>query len=398
MGIAIGIMALPYSTAGLFIPSLTQEFGWSRTQLSFGPTIVFALVALLAPVVGYLADRISSLAIVAFSMVAVAIAFLMLARMGPAISGYFAICTFMAVLGSGASTVVFARVVWANFRECRGLALGIVMTGNGFTAILSPVLLGRLIEDDGWRTGYLALALVILVTTPVILLLLRSANGIRPNKAPHRVQQDASGANVSSEVSGVGFAEASRGVPFWVMGVAFFLGTAATTGMVVHLIPFLLDSGADIASATANASLIGFGLIGGRLLTGWLMDRFEASLVGAGMMLASAVGLTVLALGDVELAFIGALAIGLCIGAELDVIGYLTGHYYGMRSYGSIYGLLYMLCAAGTAISPVLFGLSTDELGGYQPGLLFGAAALLIAAILLCTLPRGYAGWSKTGG
>jgi len=384
IGIAIGIMALPYSTAGLFIAALTEEFGWTRTALSFGPTILFAIVALLAPLIGYLADRISSLIIIAFSMTAVAIAFIMMSRMGSDINDYYAICTFMAVLGAGASTVVFARIVWANFHERRGLALGIVMTGNGITAILSPVLIGRLIEAQGWRVGYVALTLVILLATPAILALLRSAEGIRP-KAHDRTPQSA------PLQLGASFAEASRTLPFWAMGIAFFLGTAATSGMIVHMIPFLLDSGAEMTSATAIASLIGFGLIGGRLITGWLMDRFEASLVGAGMMLASAAGMLLLALGDVETAFFGAFAIGLCIGAELDVIGYLTGHYYGMRSYGSIYGMLYTLCAGGAALSPVLFGLSSDRLGSYGPGLIAGGGALMVAAVLLFGLPRGEA-------
>jgi hypothetical protein len=74
-------------------------------------------------------------------------------------------------------------------------------------------------------------------------------------------------------------------------------------------------------------------------------------------------------------------------GAELDVIGYLTGRYFGMAAFGRIYGALYMFCATGTAISPIFYGLAIDWSGAYTAGLWVGAAMLVISAILLYVLP-----------
>lgn len=376
IGIGIGIMALPYSTAGLFIAALQQEFGWSRTQLSLGPTILLAVVALFSPAVGWLADRISPLVIIAASMSVVAGAFLLLSRMGSDIAEYYLICAGMALLGAGASTVVFARIVCANFVERRGLALGLVMAGNGVTAILSPVLIGPIVEGDGWRTGYVTIAAVMLIGTPLILFLLRAGQSRTSTVSAMEVHE------------GTGFSAALATWHFWAMGAAFFLGTLATTGMVVHMVPFLTDTGVSMARATATASAIGAGLIGGRLLTGYLMDRFVANRVGAVMMAVSALGLLLLALGDKDMAPLGAIAIGLCIGAELDVIGYLTGRYFGMRAYGRIYGALYVLCAAGTALSPIFYGDVIDRTGAYTGGLLAGTAMLIASAILLYVLPK----------
>jgi MFS family permease len=376
IGIGIGIMALPYSTAGLFISALEQEFGWTRTEISLGPTILLAIVALVSPAVGWLADRISPLVIITVSMTAVAGAFGLLSQMGPVVTEYFMICAGMALLGAGASTVVFARIVCANFFQRRGLALGLVMAGNGVTAMLSPIVIGPIISHYGWRIGYLAIAILILIGTPFIILLLRSRAGTEQSQPTVQMQE------------GVCFSSALAMWHFWVMSGAFLLGTLATTGMVVHLVPFLTDSGVTMARAAATASAVGAGLIGGRLLTGWLMDRFVANRVGAVMMAVSALGLLLLALGDKALAPLGAVAIGLCIGAELDVIGYLTGRYFGMVAFGRIYGALYMFCAAGTALSPIFYGLSIDLTGTYTAGLLVGATMLFISSIMLYILPR----------
>ena len=45
---------------------------------------------------------------------------------------------------------------------------------------------------------------------------------------------------------------------------------------------------------------------------------------------------------------IAALLIGLAAGAELDVIAFLTSRYFGMRSFGEIYGVQLMFFAVGS--------------------------------------------------
>ena len=310
IGIGVGIMALPYSTAGLFIGPLESEFQWSRSAISFGPTLMLGIVALLSPLSGWLADRYSPLLIISISLSAVAACFFMLSNLSQEISSFYVICSIMAVTGAGASTVVFARIVCASFWEQRGLALGLVMAGNGVTAIVSPITIGPIVLNSGWRQGYFTIGMVIVLAIPIILLLLRS-------------REVKKSTIVENSGDGFLFLQAISSVSFWLLGIAFFLGTFATTGMVIHLIPYLTDIGITPQKAVSFASFIGFGLIFGRILTGWLMDRFSANYVGAIMMFLSALGLGLLGTGETRYAAVGALAIGFCIGAELDIIGYL---------------------------------------------------------------------------
>ncbi len=373
LGIGVGIMALPFSTAGLFVGPLQAEFGWSRAAISLGPTILVVLVALLSPVVGWLADRMSEMAIVATSLLAVAGGFLALSLMNGDLPIYYGILVATALVGAGASTLVFARMLSAGFDLARGRALGLAMAGNGFTSILTPLLIGPFIAENGWRAGYQMLAVVLVIATVCVVLLLRN----RPVLA----------ATARAASGGLTFAEALKTRTFWLMNVAFLLATLASTGMIIHLVPLLTDTGLTPTRAAAFASLIGVGLITGRVLTGFLMDRFFAPWVGAVMLLASACGLTILAYGGEAGAPFGAFCIGLCVGAELDVVGYLTARYFGLKSYGRVYGVLYATILVGTGLSPLAYGLAGDG-PGYPAGLTVGALLLVIGAGLLLLLPR----------
>ena len=86
-------------------------------------------------------------------------------------------------------------------------------------------------------------------------------------------------------------------------------------------------------------------------------------------------------------AALGAIAYGLSVGAELDLIGYLTARYYGMKAYGRIYGILYATVLVGGAVSPVVYGLAVDLAHSYQPMLAAAAAILGGCAALFLALP-----------
>ena len=376
LGIGVGVMALPYSTIGLFITSLESEFAWTRADISLGATILLGIVTLLSPVSGWLADRHRASTLILVSLVAQSICFLLLSRMSSDILWMYLTLALMATFSVGASTIVFARIVCTHFFANRGLALGIVMTGNGVTATLSPHTLGKLINAHGWSAGYMALSAFSITALLLILWLLR---GHVTTTQQQDVSQPAAG--------GAPLSEAVRRSDFLLMGIAFFLGTLATTGMVVHLLPYLSDLNIEIESALKISSLIGVGLIGSRLITGWLLDRFEAKLVAAIMMSLSACGLFILSTGQPNAAIWGALAVGLCIGAELDIIGYLTAQHFGLAHYGRIYGVLYMLCAAGTALSPLYYGFMHDFAGSYNSSILYSGGFLVIAGFLLMLLP-----------
>jgi cyanate permease len=102
-----------------------------------------------------------------------------------------------------------------------------------------------------------------------------------------------------------------------------------------------------------------------------------------------------LGLGGIEYALITAIALGLAVGAEIDLIGYFTARYFGLAHYGSIYGLQYSICIGGAGVSPILVGYIWDITGNYDFALILAGCLLIPVVLVTFTLPHFH---PSTGG
>lgn len=378
LGLMIAPSVLPVYTQTLFVASLEQEFGWSRVEVSLGVTCLIAALALSSPIAGLLADRLPIRWLVAGSALMMAVNFLLLAQASSLLT-YYLPMTLMALLGGGCATPSFARIIAGAFRKHRGTALGIAMSGTGAVTIAAPIFLGPFILSHGWRSGYLALAALELGAALAFLWLLRDRPG------PGQPEEGASDAAVHA---GATLREAAATTHFWLLAAMFLVLQLIVTGLLTQMSPILVDRGMAPVAAAQAASGIGVAVLLARLVTGFLIDRIFAPYVACAILLISAMGLAILVAGGARFGFYGAFAAGLVIGSEIDMIGYLTARYFGLRHYGRIYGTLYAFLLAGTAISPLLYAWAYQVEGGYDRVLVVSAAALAVTALLCLCLPR----------
>jgi MFS family permease len=376
LGIAVGVVAMPAAALSIFMPGLQADFGWSRTVVSLGGSILVAVLVLTSPLIGWLSDRVAEVRIAIVSMIAMACAFLLFSRMQGDIHVFLFGFGAMALVASGASTIPFARIINAHFVRSRGLALGLAMMGTGLSGIALPLFLVPFVATHGWRPGFLVLAAIIFAAIPLIWLLLRDA---RP-AASHEVE--------APVASGMAFNEAVRSRTFIVLAMSFALISLAAAGIAIHFVSMLTDAGLTPARAGALASLTGAATIVARIGTGWLIDRIFAPLAAAAMMTLAALCLLGLGLFGAAAAPLGAIAYGLAIGSEIDLVAYLAARYFGLGAYGRIYGALYAAVLVGSALSPIGYGIVVDEAGSYANALFAASALLVLAALLLRTLPR----------
>lgn len=238
------------------------------------------------------------------------------------------------------------------------------MFGLGSGAIVIPSLTQRLIAVLGWRGAYASVGLLILVVSvPVVGLFLKET----PEKRT-RVPSTATG-QPSSE--GVAWYDAWHDPAFWIMAGAFFLVGASVHGCVVHLVPMLTDRGITAERAALARSLLGPALLIGRVGSGYLLDRFFAPYVAMFVFVGAALGMVLLwssATGGT--AYLAAFLVGLGMGAEVDIIAYLTSRYFGLRALGEIYGYAFASYALAGALGPWLMGLGFDRTGSYVLSLL----------------------------
>jgi MFS family permease len=289
------------------------------------------------------------------------------------------------VFGGGTAALVWTRPVIATFERQRGLALGLATAGTSIGGMLAPLLLAGAIAEGGWRAGFFALAaLTGLVGMPLALWLIGRA---REGAAEALDEVDAS---AGQRVADVSLREAVRGLRFWLLILAIVCINIPGSGVVGQLAPMVSDLGLGAGDVALVMSLYAAGLLVGRIVTGFALDRLPAPLVGAATTLVPALGILLFmtpspsfALAAVAVALIGAQQ-----GAEVDLFAYFISRSFGLKHYGAIYGVIVMAGALSTAAALVLFGEVHDMTGSYDAAMVLGAVLFGLGALAFGAMGR----------
>lgn len=363
---------------GIFIRPLEADFGWSRTEIALASTIVSYTVMLISPLQGYLVDRFGARAIIMPCIPLFAVAVGMMYFLPPVPWVYYLAWVLIPTIGIGLFPLSYLRVVSSWFDKRLGMAIGLANAGIGFGGALLPLILNNVIVNHGWRTGFLSMAvLVILVTFPAALLFIREKPGTEPR------------ALLTSVSAGVDFGEALKSAEFKMLAGIFLLLGLVSTALVVHQIPMLIDAGVTPQRAAMVQSVFGIFVIIGRLATGLLIDFIAAPLVMLAIVLGATAACLMYAFGaSGDIVFLCAALVGMVLGAEFDVLSYLLKKYFGMRCFGKLYGLIFAVFQFGAGAGAALLPLMRQASGSYRSGLLLFAGATLLCAILLLLLYR----------
>ncbi len=379
VGVGTGRSPLPIYSLGIFTLPIAAEFGWGRGDIQ--TVLTFATMGALigSPLVGALMDRIGVRLVVLVSTVLFGITFGAIGLFTNSLFAFYAISFLSSILGAGTLPVTWSRAILDWFRERRGLALGLALTGTGFAAFLVPPYTTWLVQNVGWRYGYVGLALLpIVLSLPLTWFLLKPA--------PKR--ETVTGQKI--EETGFTLREAARTYRFWVIGFAFFLASIGTGGIVAHLVPMLTDRGYDLKTAAWVAGAQGLAVIAGRAITGYFLDRVWAPALAAFLVALPAASCLILATDSpsVPLATAAVILNGFAAGAEFDLVAFLAARYFGMRHFGAIYGVLYAIFVSASGVAPGMFGRVFDATGSYAIALHIGAATFIAGALVVLTLGR----------
>ena len=87
-----------------------------------------------------------------------------------------------------------------------------------------------------------------------------------------------------SRVDGASVREALRSRVFWIVVTVLFFSSIAQNGAITHISSLLTDRGVSARGGALAISAMGGASLVGRLLTGWLLDRFFAARVSFGLL------------------------------------------------------------------------------------------------------------------
>ncbi|MDQ0691432.1 MFS transporter [Arthrobacter sp. W4I7] len=378
LGTGTGALSLVNFTVGATIPILEAEYGFTRASAAALVTVNGLVAGFIGIGVGMAIDRVNLRAVLGVSIplfaagqVFISIAFANDASVG-LIQFLFGLAAF---LGAGTTTVAYTTAIAGRFTSARGLALGLMGLGAGICSILLPPMIISLEPTVGVPGLYLIYAALVLLPWPFVLATFRADHQVR---LPDEVA-------AASKTSQFGVLRSSV---FWRLLAAFAILGAFSTVLFAHTFPALVGRGIDPIVAASALSLLGLGSLSGRLISGYLLDVFQARYV-AGILIALAIpGLPASVWGPIGLVYGACLLAGVAIGTEMDFLGYYLSRHFGVAGLAFKMSLVFFVFTLVGAPAPFVAGLVFEATGSYDIIAAVGGVAVAIAALLIFSLPK----------
>lgn len=390
LGQTLGFAALLYIFAALLV-SWEAALGWSKAQLSLGPTLAILVSASAAQAAGRLVDRGYGAELLWGGAALGAAALVGLSQIqSPA--QYLAA---WAVIGLAHAAclydVCFSFLIRRLGDRARPAIINVTLMA-GFASTLAFPLGALLSEAWGWRGAVLAFAaLLALGAAPANFAATRRLRrGTRGRIAP---------GDETREQARAGFRRALRGPAFWLLAACFTMVATNHAMLVSYFIPLFVDRGASPALAVAAASCVGPAQVAGRLLLALLGEaRMGAgratALMLAALLLASAV---LWAAGwATPLIFAFAALQGVAVGLTSILRPILIAETLGRSGFGAVAGTMAIGPLLGGAAAPFLGAVVLDS--GGAVGLIGVAFAMAVTAAASALLLRLHAGQRPGGG
>jgi MFS family permease len=377
--IGLGISTSHIYTMGIFMGPVEKSLGWSRGQISSGLLVNSVVAVLFAPFFGLLIDRFGVRRVGLPGMVIYCSGIMLLSATGRSIWTWYGFWLIVAIGSLLIKPTLWATAIAKNFEKQRALALAVMLCGSGLGSSILPIVTTRLIAAYGWRGTYIALGSgALLLIFPLIFFFLRDEAST--------TQQQRTVARAT--LPGLEIRAAILSTQFLRIALSALIMTVAMAGLNVHFAPMIMARGVGANTAAAAAGCIGITSILGRLCTGVLLDRWNGPVIGA---ITFSLPLVAAALwlnydGGVPSALIMAATVGFSLGAEIDIIAYLSTQYFGLKNYGTIFGTVVGVLVFGGGVGPTLAGIVYDRTHSYSFFVWCAIPAFLLAAVLIGSL------------
>jgi MFS family permease len=392
VALQIPLHALFFSSFGLYFPILQKEFGWSTTAISLAVVLKQILAAVLSPIQGWLLHRFGPKAVMTVGIVFIVVGLASFSLVNSLSTFYLAqlIMMFGATL---TGMISLASVVVNWFERRRATALSLMTIGMTVGGLMAPLLAGALIFF-GWREVALASSVFLLIGFPLVRLFKNRPEdmGLQPDGGG-KPEEEGSAATPKIEVRST--RQALRTREFWLVSLGHGLAVTAVSALGVHFVNHLITKGYSLERAASFLALVTLMSLVGKLAGGYLGDRFGRHYLASIGMLGHTAALVLLVTGTSTLSlYLFAITQGVSWGLRGPLMSALKADFFGRHSFAKITGFSQVIVMVGSALGPIVCGLSFDWFGSYSYG--FSGIAVLTLFGSLCFLFLGHPGQRPT--
>lgn len=380
---------LIYASFAFIVQDLERTTGWARSDVTLAISFLTFFTAMAQPVFGAIVDRFGVRWPTAISLLLMAITLATIPVFATEVWHLWVGFIVAAVLGVGNNTMSFIRLAAAWFDRRRGLMIGVVASATGIGLAVLPRVTAAVVDSYGWQGGFVWYgAYIAFVTVPIIVLFAQSHPrdvGLLPDGA----QAAPTTVNKHGGLAGITLTQALRTRVFWVLAIGILLASFALWGITNQLALLLGDRGMSPSAAAQVATVLGLSMAASRLIIGWALDRVFAPFVAMTIFLGSAAGFWLLASGGTGPGvYLSAALLGMGLGAEIELIGFMVSRYFGLRAFGAIYGSVFVGFLLGTSGGPFLLSKAQEILGSYDEALYMMVGIMVTVALMFVTMGR----------
>ena len=382
--------ATAISILTIFVVPISEEFGWGRAEIAGATTLGALLGASLAPFVGRLVDRFGSRIVLVVGGSIIGLACVYLSVMQTLIGFYLAFTTAR-IADQGGVKIGTSVTTGKWFQRYRGRATGLVFFVETLGVIALAPLTHFVISQWGWRPAWLMLAalMFLLGVLPCALWVRRQPEdmGLEIDGDSSSSTDDAGEPTEGEEVRherSFTLREAAGTWGYWLALGSLFIGSNATSGVGLHLVPYLTEQGISAAAAVAAISVMATSGAVGALLAGAAGDRLSPRWVMVALNLVGAAALGLLVNTDtLPEAYLFVILLGLASTGINTLAPIMWARHYGRRSLGAIQGVGRAAQVMGFAIGPLASGLAYDATGSYRTAFVVMTGLALMAGALM---------------
>jgi MFS family permease len=351
---------------------IATEFNWVRTIPSVAYSLQYIGAGIGGILMGIWLDRGGMFRPALLGAVMIGIGGVLTARLSGALELFFICGVMMGLFGRATLFSPLMANISRWFEDRKGMAVGIVGSGQAFAGALWPPVFQYGIDQSDWRTTafwYGCVALVVMV--PLSLVFLRDPPELQPSQPMPAL---------GKRVSGQGLVEPGMQRLFLVILCVAIVGCCVSMSLpLAHLVSHISDLGYEAA-------------IGARMLALALIAAAFSSMVGVGALSARFGGIgglicfsatQCLALGllaifdDVSTLYVVAFIFGLGYGGVLPSYPVIVREYLPAGVAGSRVGIVVLFGGTGMAIGAWVGGFAFDQTAHYQTAFLVGFIANL---------------------
>ncbi len=370
----------------IFIDSIMEETGFSRSTISSLYMLSTGLSAAMVAIVSRMADRVGPRIMVVIVGIGFAGACFGMAFAAGVVAFYLSFAGLRA-LGQGALTINATLLVNQWFVMRRGRAIALMGLGFPLSNAILPPLSRFLIDEFGWREAYGALGvIVLLLVVPAALIFARN----RPEDVDLYPDGYSQPPEVEKTLTSTDPRDDQRRVlsspSFWLLALPLSTPGLVTTALIFHQTSIFEERGLSATVAAAVFIVFAIASASTSMIAGFVVERtgpkrlFIFSMVALLVVLAMSMVVTSLWIAVIYVA-----TMGVAGGSQRIVQGVTWAHYYGRFGLGRVQGSAMMVTITGAAIGPFPLALFHDLTGNYDVGIM--AMALLpvlsIAAVVL---------------